>query len=145
MAMQAPTKTSQIDPPGVRPQGALHAPTTTYVSSTRLDSEHSGAPTPIFSSRPTKCNFQHPDPRVLGSERSGARPRSFDHSDCDASSPPTRICSARGARGLDDYLLYKTMGSHSRADAHDAGPTSLLKRPLIREDLNVIQISVLGG
>ena len=51
-------------------------PTTTYVSSTRLDSEHSGAPTPIFSSRPTKCNFQHPDPRVLGSERLGARPRS---------------------------------------------------------------------
>ena len=102
-------------------------PTTTYVSSTRLDSEHSGAPTPIFSSRPTKCNFQHPDPRVLGSERSGARPRSFEHSDCDASSPPTRICSARGARGPDNYLLfsYKTMGSHSRADAHDAGPTSL--------------------
>ena len=91
----------------------------------------------FFSPHQTQLSAPQPESSRLGAL--GARPRSFDHSDRDASSPPTRICSARGARGPDDYLLYKTMGSHSRADAHDAGPTSQFKRPLIREDLNVIQ------
>ena len=77
----------------------------------------------FFSPHQTQLSTPRPESSRLGAL--GDRPRSFDHSDRDASSPPTRICSARGARGLDDYLLYKTMGSHSRADAHDAGPTSL--------------------
>ena len=79
----------------------------------------------FFSPHQTQLSTPRPESSRLGAL--GAGPRSFDHSDRDTSSPPTRICSAWGARGPDNYLLfsYKTMGSHSRADTHDAGSASM--------------------
>ena len=113
--------------PGVRPLGALHTPTTTDVSSTRLDSEHSGARLLSFLLAPPNTTFNTPTREFSARSARGARPRSFDHSDRDASSPPTQMCFAWDARGPGDYLFfsYKITISHSCADTHDAGSASM--------------------
>jgi len=118
MAMQAPTKLHRSG--GPRGFGRKEHFTRQLLSMCpRPDSTQStrGPDSYLFfSPHQTQLSTPRPESSRLGALR--ARPRSFDHSDRDASSPPTQMCSARDARGQTTIF-----SSHTKSRSRIRAPT----------------------
>ena len=118
MAMQAPTKLHRSG--GPRGFGRKERFTRQLLSMCpRPDSTQStrGPDSYLFfSPHQTQLSAPRPESSRLGAL--GGQTAVFDHSDRDASSPPTRMCSARDARGQKTIFA-----SHTKPRARIRTPT----------------------